>query len=64
VPLLCGTHPTGYPTYLLLGHAFSRLVPLGTPTYRTNLLSAVFKILACLVEQRLLKRLKTRELVA
>ena len=64
VPLLCVTHPTGYPSYLLLGHAFSRLVPLGTPAYRTNLLSAVFGVLACLVVRRLLRRLGARELVA
>jgi hypothetical protein len=63
-PLLCVTHPTGYPTYLLLGHAFSRLVPLGTPAYRMNLLSAVFGVLACLVLRRLLKRLGVREAVA
>jgi len=64
VPLLCLTHPTGYPSYLLLGHAFSRLVPLGTPAYRTNLLSAVFGVLACVVVRRLLRRLGARELVA
>jgi hypothetical protein len=64
VPLLCVTHPTGYPTYVLLGHAFSRLVPLGTPAYRTNLLSAVFGVLACLVVRRLVKRLGASEIVA
>ena len=63
-PLLCVTHPTGYPLYLLLGHLFSRLVPLGTPAFRTNLLSAVFGVLACLVVRRLLRRLGARELVA
>ncbi len=62
--LLCVTHPTGYPTYLLLGHAFSRLVPLGTPAHRANLLSALFGVLACLVVRRLLRRLGARELVA
>ena len=62
--LLCVTHPTGYPTYLLLGHAFSRLFPLGTTAYRANLLSALFSVLACLVLRRLLRRLGARELVA
>ncbi len=62
--LLCVTHPTGYPSYLLLGHAFSRLVPLGTPAYRANLLSALFSVLACLVLRRLLRRLGAREAVA
>lgn len=64
VHLLCVTHPTGYPTYLLLGHAFSRLVPVGTPAHRANLLSAVFGVLAALVVRRLLRRLGARELVA
>jgi hypothetical protein len=62
--LLCVTHPTGYPSYLLLGHAFSRLFPLGTPAYRANLLSALFSVLACLILRRLLRRLGARELVA
>lgn len=63
-PLLCVTHPTGYPTYLLLGHAFSRVVPIGTPAYRMNLLSAVFGVLACLVLRGLLRRLGVREVLA
>jgi hypothetical protein len=63
-PLLCVTHPTGYPTYLLVGHVFSRLVPFGSPAYRMNLLSAVFGTLACLVLHRLLRRLGAREVVA
>lgn len=33
-------HPTGYPTYLLLGRLFSFL-PIGSIAYRLNLLSAV-----------------------
>ena len=33
-------HPSGYPTYTLLGWLFSRL-PLGTPAWRLALLSAV-----------------------
>ncbi len=64
VPLLCVTHPTGYPTYLLLGNAFLRLVPFGTPAYRANLLSAVYGVLACFVLRRLLRRLGAREAVA
>lgn len=63
-PLLCVIHPTGYPTYLLLGHAFSRVVPIGTPAYRMNLLSAVFGVLGCLVLRGLLRRLGVRELLA
>src|SRR4051812_36731846 len=32
-------HPTGYPLYMLLGHLFVRLCPLGSVAYRMNLLS-------------------------
>jgi hypothetical protein len=63
-PLLCVAHPSGSPTYLLLGYAFSHLVPIGTPAYRMNLLSALFGVLACLVVRRLLRRLGAREIVA
>lgn len=38
-------HPTGYPTYILLGKLFSYL-PLGTIAYRFNLFSAVTTALA------------------
>ena len=34
------THPTGYPTYLMLAHLFTYL-PFGDPAYRVNLVSAV-----------------------
>ncbi len=34
-------HPTGYPTYMLLGHAFLRCFPFGSIAYRMNLLSAL-----------------------
>jgi len=62
--LLCVTHPTGYPSYLLVGHVFSHTLPFGTPAYKANLLSAVFGVLAALVLRRLLRRLGARELVA
>jgi hypothetical protein len=39
-------HPTGYPLYMMLGHAFIRLFPLGSVAYRMNLLSAIFAALA------------------
>jgi hypothetical protein len=42
VPYLLGVaHPTGYPLYVLLGWAWSRLLPLGDVAYRMNLFSAV-----------------------
>ncbi len=39
------THPTGYPTYLLLSHLFTYL-PFGDVAYRVNLVSAVFGAVA------------------
>jgi len=37
-------HPTGYPTYILLNHIFTRLFPFGSLAYRVNLLSALFAV--------------------
>jgi hypothetical protein len=42
------THPTGYPTYLMLTHLFTYL-PVGDVAYRVNLASAVYAALAVLV---------------
>ena len=51
-------HPTGYPTYLLLGKLFSNL-PFGNSAFRINLMSAFFAslsvVLLYFVLQRLLK---------
>ena len=41
------THPTGYPTYLMLSHLFTYL-PLGDCAYRVNLASAAYAALAVL----------------
>ena len=42
-PILGTAHPTGYPTYVLLGWIGSIvLTPLGEPAFRMNLLSAIF----------------------
>ena len=43
-------HPTGYPLYCLLGHAWLRLLPFGSVVWRLNVLSAVFAsgAVACL----------------
>src|ERR671912_269783 len=41
VSVLGITHPTGYPTYLMLTHLFTYL-PFGDPAYRVNLASAVY----------------------
>jgi hypothetical protein len=48
VAVLGITHPTGYPTYLMLTHLFTYL-PLGDPAYRVNLGSAVYAALAVVV---------------
>jgi hypothetical protein len=42
-------HTTGYPTYTILNHLFTRFFPLGSIAYRANLLSAVFAVAACCV---------------
>ena len=41
-------HPPGYPLYLLIARLFLAL-PLGAPAWRTNLMSAVFAVLAALL---------------
>ncbi len=46
-PLLGTAHPTGYPSYLLLGWLASvALQPLGEPAFRMNFLSAILAALA------------------
>src|SRR5215203_5961883 len=45
VSVLGITHPTGYPTYMMLTHLFTYL-PFGDPAYRVNLASAVYAALA------------------
>jgi hypothetical protein len=42
------THPTGYPTYIMLTHLFTYL-PFGDVAYRVNLASAVYGALGVLV---------------
>jgi Protein O-mannosyl-transferase TMEM260-like len=39
-------HPTGYPLYLILGHIWAHLLPLGDAAWRMNLLSAVWGAIA------------------
>lgn len=50
-------HPTGYPTYLVLGHLFMQL-PLGDtdPGWRLNLMSAVAAALTAWVAYRITRR--------
>ena len=35
-------HPTGYPLFMLLGHAWTQVFAVGDPAWRVNLLSALF----------------------
>ncbi|MGI8970673.1 MAG: glycosyltransferase family 117 protein, partial [Dehalococcoidia bacterium] len=49
-------HPTGYPLYMLLAHAFMRLVPVGSIAYRMNLLAALSAGIAVALIYRLLLR--------
>ena len=39
--VLGSAHSPGYPLYILVGHAFSRL-PIATPAWRANFMSACF----------------------
>mgnify|MGYP005851492233 CR=1 FL=1 len=59
-PLAGIAHPTGYPLYLILGWAWTRLLPLGSVAYRMNLLSAVFGALAVGLAARLVLRLASQ----
>lgn len=57
-------HPPGEPLYLMLNAAWVRWLPIGTPAWRANLLSAVFAVLACLVLMRVLRELGVTRWVA
>jgi hypothetical protein len=47
VPYILGiAHPTGYPLYLLLGWAWSHILPVGDVAYRLNLFSAFWASIA------------------
>ena len=58
-------HPTGYPLYLMLGWAWSHLLPVGDPAFRMNLFSALWAALAVaalyLLAFYLLRRLRVLE---
>jgi 4-amino-4-deoxy-L-arabinose transferase-like glycosyltransferase len=49
-------HPTGYPLYMILSHAFLRVCPLGSVAYRMNLLSALSGGAAVALSYLLLRR--------
>jgi hypothetical protein len=50
-------HPTGYPLYLLLGHAFIALFGFLSPAVAMNLFSAVAAAATCVVVRRLIAQL-------
>ena len=45
-PVLGLTHPTGFPTWNLLGWLWTTILPLGSPAFELNLLTAVAAALA------------------
>lgn len=50
-------HPTGYPLYTMLGWLMVHLIPIGSPAYRVNLLSALAAAATVWVLTRLAARL-------
>jgi 4-amino-4-deoxy-L-arabinose transferase-like glycosyltransferase len=63
-PTLGLTHPTGYPTFNLLGWLWTSLLPLGSAAYEMNLLTAVAGALAVGMMYVLARRLGAGRLAA
>lgn len=63
VPVLGIGHPTGYPTYMMLGHLFTYL-PVGDAAYRVNLVSTVFGVVAVVMLYLVGLRLTRRAVAA
>jgi len=63
-PTLGLVHPTGYPTYLLLGWLFTTLVPLGNAALEMNLLGALSGALAVGAVHVLARELRSGTIVA
>ena len=58
LPILGTAHPTGYPTYVILGFVANLLLtPLGEPAFRMNVLSLLSVAVAAAVAVRLATRL-------
>ncbi len=57
-------HPPGEPLYLMLNAAWVQWLPVGTPAWRANLLSAVIAVPACLVLMLVLRELGVSRWVA
>jgi hypothetical protein len=57
-------HSTGYPTYLVLNHLFTRVFLIGSLAYRANLLSALLSVAASVILFHTLTLLDLRSSVA
>jgi len=58
LPVLGTAHPTGYPTYVLIGFVANLLLaPLGEPAFRMNVLSLLCVAIAAAATVRLVQRL-------
>jgi hypothetical protein len=63
-PVLGLTHPTGFPTFNLLGWLWTTVLPLGTAAYELNLLTAVAAALAVGLVHLVARQLGSGRLVA
>jgi hypothetical protein len=57
-------HPTGYPTYLILGKIFTSVFPFGSIAWRMNLLSAIYVSLGIAILGILFLRITKSSLLA
>ncbi|MFI5241001.1 MAG: protein O-mannosyl-transferase family [Microgenomates group bacterium] len=57
-------HPTGYPTYIVLGKLFISIFPFGNIAWRMNLLSAIFVSIGIFIFSLLIKRATNNNLIA
>jgi len=66
VPPILGTmHPTGYPTYVLLGFVVNLLLtPIGEPAYRMNVMSLLAVVAAAVLAALTIRMLTGRTLIA
>jgi hypothetical protein len=65
LPIMGTAHPTGYPTYVLLGFVANLLLaPLGEPAFRMNVLSLICVAIAAGATVRLVSRLTGVTIVA
>ena len=55
--VLGSPHPPGYPLYTMLDAGFVRIIPVGSAALLTNVLSAVFAVLTCVVAVTVLRSL-------